>query len=416
MMVVNKMLEISKEIKFVMDRIEAHQYEVYIIGGFVRDSLLGLQPKDCDLATSALPEMITSIFSDQKCLLIGLKHGTVTVIIDDTPIEITTYRKESDYKDHRHPQNVDFNTDLKSDIARRDFTINGLAYHPEKGIIDYFGGLRDLQEGIIRCINDPNERFTEDALRIIRALRFSSVYDFKIELETSQAIHRNKALLEYVSQERMTHEFTLLLMGKGYERVISNYQDIFKFISVGFDSLFVERLDRGSVAKLANSNDLVIRLAMFLDLVLKHNEPIKIIEAKKILAKMRFPRKTIKNVLNLIEYQKVEINNKMDIKLLMSKMGNDNLDKLILMKYNNETIDLIQYKKLCQLKQAIIDNKETYQLNQLNVDGKDILDLPNIKVAQINLILNSLLEMVIKEEIENKKAVLLSTAQTMIDN
>ena len=413
---VNKMLEISKEIKFVMDRIEEHQYEAYIIGGFVRDSLLGLQPKDCDITTSALPESIISIFSDKKCLLVGLKHGTVTVIVNNIPIEITTYRKESDYKDHRHPQYVSFNTDLKSDIARRDFTINGLAYHPQKGIIDYFNGLADLHKGIIRCINDPNDRFTEDALRIIRALRFSSVYDFMIDIETSKAIHRNKALLEYVSQERITHEFSLLLMGKGYEKVIFDYQDIFKFVIVCPDSWFIETLDRSLLAKLVYSNNLSIRLAMLLDLILKQSDQGKAIETKDILVKMRFSRKTIKVVVNLMEYQKVKINNKIDLRLLMSKMGSDELDELILLKLAKGMINLDQYNRLCQMKQEILDNKETYLLKHLKVDGNDIHDLTNIKKDQISFILNALLEMVIREEIENKKAVLLSTAQRMIDN
>ena len=410
---INKIIEISDEIKYVMERIEEHQYEAYIVGGFVRDSLLNLQPKDCDITTSALPTTIISIFADHKCLLMGLKHGTVTVIINNIPIEITTYRIESDYKDHRHPQCISFNTDLKNDLARRDFTINGLAYNPQKGIIDYFNGLTDLKDGIIRCINNPNERFEEDALRIIRALRFSSVYDFRIDNQTSFAIHQNKALLEYVSQERITGEFSLLLMGKNYKKIMCEYQDVVELILDDVDLESMENI-KYDLAKLANANDLSIRLAMLFDLILKKRDQIKVVETKKILAKMRYPRNIIKVIVNILQYQQTKMDTKINIKSLMSKIGSEDLGKLIIFKLAKKSITTDQYEGIRKMIQMIIDNEEVYLLKQLDVDGNDISGLAGIKKDQIKVILDSLLNMVISEKIENKKAVLISAAQIMV--
>ncbi len=201
-------------------------FEAYVVGGCVRDSLLGRTPGDWDITTNALPGDIQRIFSSYMVIPTGIQHGTVTVIIQDTPLEITTYRVDGAYTDNRHPDTISFSTSLREDTLRRDFTINAMAYSPDCGIIDYHSGLADLADGRIACVGDPEKRFTEDALRILRAIRFSSVLDFPLEKVTASAAKRLSPLLHNVSAERIACELIKLLCGKGVRRVLLEYADI----------------------------------------------------------------------------------------------------------------------------------------------------------------------------------------------
>ncbi len=201
-------------------------FEAYIVGGCVRDSLLGKQPGDWDITTSALPEQVQAVFADYRTILTGVQHGTVTVVFDETPLEITTYRVDGDYADNRHPLQVLYTPSLKEDLQRRDFTINAMAYHPEIGLVDHYSGMADLSAGRIACVGDPEQRFTEDALRILRALRFSSTLDFPIEKMTAAAAHRLAPLLRRISSERIAAELTKLLCGKGVKRVLLEHSAV----------------------------------------------------------------------------------------------------------------------------------------------------------------------------------------------
>lgn len=199
--------------------LEESGHSAYAVGGAVRDSLLGLEPSDFDVTTSALPDEIFEIFSDYRRIPTGIKHGTVTVLfeVDGTyePIEITTYRIDGAYRDSRHPERVEFTSRLCDDLARRDFTINALAFNEKEGIIDEFGGRADLENGIIRCVGDPETRFSEDALRILRAFRFSSQLGFKIEYGTLQGAKKCSHLLKNIARERVGAEFKRLLASRG---------------------------------------------------------------------------------------------------------------------------------------------------------------------------------------------------------
>lgn len=201
-------------------------YEAYVVGGCVRDSLMGKAPADWDITTSALPTDIMRVFSDFRTIATGLQHGTVTVIIDNTPLEITTYRVDGLYADGRHPDSVTFTTRLDEDLKRRDFTINAMAYHPDRGLIDPFNGQMDLQAKTIRCVGTPIQRFTEDALRILRALRFSAVLGFDIEATTADAIHCLASALSCVSIERITSEFKRLICGENADTILDNFEDV----------------------------------------------------------------------------------------------------------------------------------------------------------------------------------------------
>ena len=201
-------------------------FEAFVVGGAVRDLLRGAAVHDWDLTTSALPEQTKAVFSPFRLIETGIRHGTVTVLMDDIPLEITTYRLEGSYSDHRRPDSVAFTRCLEEDLARRDFTINAMAYHPQVGVIDPFGGRADLAAGTIRCVGEPDRRFQEDALRMLRALRFASRFGFAIESETSAAIHRNKALLAHIAPERIREELTGLLRGGCVEPILRQYHDV----------------------------------------------------------------------------------------------------------------------------------------------------------------------------------------------
>ena len=201
-------------------------FEAFVVGGAVRDLLRGAPVHDWDVTTSALPEQTKAVFADYRLIETGIKHGTVTVLLDGIPLEITTYRTEGTYSDHRRPDRVEFTRSLHEDLARRDFTVNAMAWHPETGVVDPYGGQADLKNRIIRCVGDPDKRFQEDALRMLRGLRFASRLGFSIEEDTSAAIHRNRELLSAIAAERIREELTGLLCGSCVEAVLRSYPDV----------------------------------------------------------------------------------------------------------------------------------------------------------------------------------------------
>ena len=206
--------------------LEQGGYEAYCVGGCVRDSLIGKKPYDWDICTNALPSQLKQVFCDYYTIETGLKHGTLTVIIDKNPVEITTFRSDGSYADHRRPDKVEFISDLKGDLERRDFTINAVCYNPKRGLIDIFGGEADLKNKIIRCVGNPAARFEEDALRILRAIRFSSVLGFGLEGDTTRAVFSQKELLRYISPERIFSELKKLVCGKNADEVLLEYGEI----------------------------------------------------------------------------------------------------------------------------------------------------------------------------------------------
>lgn len=221
------MMKLPPQVNTAFEMLEAAGYEAYLVGGAVRDYVRDNSPaKDWDITTNALPEQVEEIFTGYHLIETGLKHGTVTVVIDQEPLEITTYRVDGDYSDHRHPDSVSFTRSLKDDLERRDFTMNALAYNPRTGVVDFVGGKADIAGDLVRCVGDPDRRFQEDGLRMLRALRFASVYGMTIEAATAAAIHRNKHLLKGIAAERILVELTKMLCAQGAAGVLRDFADV----------------------------------------------------------------------------------------------------------------------------------------------------------------------------------------------
>ncbi len=223
-------IKIPSQVNTVIEILNANGHSAYVVGGACRDILMGKTAHDWDVTTSALPEETATLFSDFRVIETGIKHGTVTVIVDSVSIEVTTYRIESGYSDNRHPDSVSFTDRIEDDLARRDFTVNAIAYSPIHGTVDPYGGIGDIEKQIIRCVGNPDTRFGEDALRILRALRFSSVLGFEIEQETKESIKRNYRLLSNISAERIFAEMCKMLCGKDIKRILTEFSEVIFFI------------------------------------------------------------------------------------------------------------------------------------------------------------------------------------------
>ncbi len=243
LLMMNDELKLPAHVSDLIRRLKDAGFSAYAVGGCIRDSLLGLEPHDWDICTSALPEQMQEVFHGLRTVETGLKHGTLTVIMDHVPYEVTTFRVDGDYTDHRHPDSVLFVSDLTKDLARRDFTVNAMAWSSDTGLQDPFSGRQDLSAKLIRCVGVPEQRFEEDALRVLRALRFASVYDFRIDPSTSSALRKKASDLKLVAGERIREELLKLLCGKAAGRILREYPEVIAVIvpeilpMIGYDQL-----------------------------------------------------------------------------------------------------------------------------------------------------------------------------------
>ncbi|MBQ8352053.1 MAG: polynucleotide adenylyltransferase [Clostridia bacterium] len=283
----------------VLHRLHMAGYEGFLVGGCVRDFLRGVTPHDYDLTTNALPADMHRMFAGYRLIDTGIKHGTVTVLADGMPIEVTTYRVDGDYRDSRHPTEVRFTANLREDVARRDFTMNALAYHPDLGMRDYVDGCADIAARRIRAVGEPRRRFEEDALRILRALRFSSVLDFSIEEETAVAAHACAHLLKNISAERIHEELRKLLCGQNVQTVLTTYADVLAPVLPAWYCAA-----RGDFATLAARvaavpNDPISRFTAFL---LPLGDDLT--TADGLMADLRFDRRTRERIGKLLAHRK----------------------------------------------------------------------------------------------------------------
>lgn len=386
-------IKLPDEVIFALELIEKHGFEAYLVGGCVRDFVMGKIPHDFDIATSCLPSNIRDIFKDFSNFDQGIKHGTVGVIINNILIEITTYRIDGEYLDARHPSSVSFTTSLLEDLKRRDFTMNALALNKNLEIVDYFNGIEDIKNKRIRAVGNPYMRFNEDALRVLRALRFASTLDFKIEEETSKAIFECYHLLEKISVERIYIELKKLIVGLNVGLILKKFQSVFELI---FNISFVNYdLILNSIDEL--EKDIVTRLAYLLSSKFVRKD------AKSILRNLKVDNFTINQITSLLENIDIEISNKVSIKKVLKHLDEDIFLKLIDIK---KVIDKDLYQNELILFNQIIKNKECYKLKHLAINGYDLNDL-GIEGKRVGEILDLLLNLVIEEKLDNNKKILL---------
>lgn len=430
-------IKIPDKVKFIIDTFYENNYEAFMVGGCIRDSLLSKEPKDYDIATSALPNITESLF--EKTIPTGIKHGTITVLLDKEPFEVTTYRIEGEYKDNRRPDEISFVTNIKDDLSRRDFTINAFAYNSKEGLKDYFNGLEDLQNKIIRTVGDSNKRFNEDALRMMRAIRFASQLDFNIEKSTLDGIKKNKNLLKNISFERIRDELCKLLLSDNPRKGLNLLKDcgvldviIPELTSlIGFNHKtkdYNEDLFDHTLSVVENTpNDLILRLsALFHDIGKpKVNDNISEDITRKILTRLHFDNKTIKSVCILIkEYMNVLGNSTdIDIKRFINRTSKENIYSLLefqkahVLSLKNSDLDLYELNDIKNKIDNIINSNIPLSIKDLNIDGSILTKELNLKPGKvIGETLNYLLEVVLNNPNLNNETILLEKAKTFIQN
>lgn len=389
---------IPKNVNKILQKLNEAGFEAYIVGGCVRDCLLQRTPQDWDVTTSATPQEVKKIF--HKTYDTGLKHGTVTVILEKEHYEITTYRIEKEYQDYRHPSEVIFTKSLKEDLQRRDFTINAMAYHPQEGIQDYFCGQEHLKQKKIQGVGNPEERFQEDALRMLRALRFSAQLGFDIEPKTYQALQKQKKLIQKISAERIHEELEKMLQAEFLEKICFLWKSgLLKEIS---SLLYQKMLSYGTeiLQELKNSPfDRIVRWTIFL----QHLTPQ---EGEQLLKALRFDNRSIKEIVMLLEHLEDDIPlQAYEIRKKAYQMTPEQLHRLFLVQgQKKDTTKLI----LCLEK--ILERNDCLTLKTLAVKGKDLQQV-GICGKEIGKVLSFLLDMVHKEPEKNKKQILLAAAK-----
>jgi tRNA nucleotidyltransferase (CCA-adding enzyme) len=403
-----KKILISEEVNFILKKLEENNFNACIVGGCVRDFLLNQQPNDWDIATNAKPNQIKNIF--YKTIDTGIKHGTVTVIINKKSFEVTTYRIDGEYKDKRRPENVFFTDDLIKDLSRRDFTINAIAY--SKKFIDPFDGISDIKNKIIRCVGDANLRFREDALRMLRALRFAVKLNFLIEEKTYEALIKNLSLIKFVSIERIRDELIKLLSSKNLSNIfLLTKSKILKFINLDLEKYFDSniKLIKTNLEKLNSKDkqDLVILFSVLFFQLESH-------KVYDILKFLKLDNKTCKDTKILIDSLKYDLNlNIYFIKKIIFNIGWNNFYRLIIIK-RNITDDELKIKLINDIK--LISEKISHEpifLKDLVINGDDIKKL-HIEEKKIGCVLENLLDEVHKDPQKNSRKELIDMARKYI--
>ena len=391
-------MEYNQNVEIIIKKLKLNGYNAYLVGGSVRDFLLKKNINDYDVSTNAKPDKIIEIFCHYPLITTGLKHGTVSVIVNREVIEITTFRKEGNYSDYRHPDSVEFVDELYEDLARRDFTINAMAY--DNKIIDYFNSVEDIKKKVIRTVGNPDVRFKEDALRILRALRFSSVLGFSIENITKESIFRNYHLIENVALERITSEIKKMVSGDNFRTVFKEFYDVFNFIYNLNYSL--EEIEKAYHAIISNNNK---QIEFCFSIMFYYHSSLN--ETLKI---NKFSNKMIGIVNSIIQTSKKDLDTKTDILFAMKEKSYEIVYYGIILKGLFESNYEVQEKLL------LIDSLKycCFKIKDLNVTGTEILEL-GIERNLVGEVLNTLLDEVILGNIENQKCDLLKRGLKIVE-
>jgi tRNA nucleotidyltransferase (CCA-adding enzyme) len=439
----NLMIALPCHVNTVLRMLGDAGFEACVVGGAVRDAIRGVPPKDWDVTTNALPAQVQAVFADYRRIETGIRHGTVTVLVDREPIEITTYRVDGAYTDHRRPDSVRFTPSLREDLLRRDFTINALAYSPAAGIVDVVGGLDDLKNGLVRCVGDPDRRFGEDGLRILRAIRFASTFGMKLEPATAAAVHRNRALLTSIAAERIRSELTKLLCGQDAAAILEEFADVIAVPipeiapMIGFDQKNPHH-DRDvwrhtAAAVAAAPADEILRVAALLHDVGKPScfaqgedgvghfyghakQSVRL--ADSILRRLCFGTATREQIVTLIRFHDMPLTvDKKAIRRLMSRLGADTVRQLIEL-HEADTRGqsaicrprLAEYARVRAVLEELLREEACFSLRDLAVNGSDMIAL-GLSGKTIGAALHACLDAVMEEKLPNDRTQLLAFAR-----
>lgn len=442
----SRKIEVPGQVIEIVNILMEEGFEAYPVGGCVRDFLLDKEPADWDITTSAEPNVVMKIFGARegyKAIGTGLKHGTVTVVNGRVPYEITTFRTEGAYKDHRRPDTVEFTNSIVEDLRRRDFTVNAMAYITKEDVIDPFGGEIDLNKGVIRCVGNPNERFNEDALRILRAVRFASQLEFEIEENTHNSLLELRNTLNYIANERIKVEMEKLLMGAGAGRILADYVEVIGvFIPevlpmVDFDQKNEHHsFDVWTHTRLVVGNspfDVIGRwAALFHDIgkpdcffigddgqghFYGHNSKSAEM-ANEIMKRLKFDRDARERIVKLVKYHDTPLPTETKyLKRYLNKLGEEDFFRLVnLVRADNlgqsdkYRFRQKKYDEIVAKANEILKEEECFNLKNLMVDGNDMLAL-GFEGPEIGRVLNLLLEKVMDEDVENTKQELIEEAK-----
>lgn len=437
-------IEIPQKAEKILEVLHGNGYEAYVVGGCVRDSILGREPGDWDITTSASPQQVKALFP--RTIDTGIEHGTVTVMDGKDGFEVTTYRVDGDYEDSRHPKNVTFTKSLTEDLKRRDFTINAMAYSPETGLVDEFGGLSDIKNKIIRCVGAPRERFGEDALRMMRAVRFSAQLGFGLADDVKDAIHDMAGNLAQISAERIQTELIKLLTSPRPHWFRVAYETgITAVIMPEFDRIMAQRQhnphhayttgEHTLVALRSIPSDKVLRLTMLFHDMGKpevfetdengkdhfhghaaHSEVI----ARTIMKRLKFDNETLRLVCNLVKNHSMypQLSGR-DIRRCAWKIGPDQFESFLLVKradimaHHPDVIPakLDYLREVERIWQHILANQDCMSLKNLAVSGKDLIADGMQPGPQLGAVLEELLQLVLEEPQKNDRALLLEESR-----
>lgn len=432
-------IELPKKVLMIINNLQLHGYEAFAVGGCVRDSILARRPEDWDITTSAKPEEIKKLF--RRTVDTGIEHGTVTVLLGKDSYEVTTYRIDGAYEDSRHPKEVRFTNRLEEDLRRRDFTINAMAYNDEVRLVDAFGGMKDLNHHLIRCVGDPMERFSEDALRILRAVRFSAQLNFPIEPNTAEAVRKLAPNLKNISAERIQTELVKLLVSPHPERIQDAYElGLTKVILPEWDAMVgvtqntphhkYDVADHTLHALKNIKRDKILRLTMLFHDMGKpamkttdengrdHFKGHALVSeeiARRVLRRLRFDNETVKTVTRLVCYHDYRVEaTPQNVRRAMNRIGVELFPYYLAVRMadakaqspyrRREKIEnIVEMRKLYQ---ETLINGDCVTLRQLAVSGRELMDLGMQPGRELGSMLSELLEYVIDDPARNEKEIL----------
>lgn len=399
------MISLPEDVEYIIEKLEDAGYEAYIVGGCVRDALIGRKPEDWDIAANAHPETVQSLFA--KTLEIGKKFGTIKVMMGDNGYEVTTFRSDGSYSDGRRPDNVFFSDNIEEDLKRRDFTINAMAYNPRRGLIDLHNGLQHLKEGIIKCVGNANERFQEDALRMLRCIRFASQYQFEIERETYDALVNNRTRINGISAERIRDEFDKIMISE------QPYCGISLLFDTGIGTILINDWENGLSHDILEDLKILNEMPDILDVRLVHmffniykENPIAVAKLNEFLSRYKYDKKTKNNAIALLEARLAifNINTSYELKKIIQKLGKTLFEQLIIL-YSFDKKRREHYLHIEKLYDSIIVNNEPISYEDLKINGEDISEA-GFRGKEIGKVIDILLDRVHYDPEENKEEIL----------